>query len=131
MNNKGWGLQMMLVLTSILIIALLLVALITKIKLPFLLSNTSDEHMEQYALYLEKLEDKAEEYAASNFQDRGSELITISYTTLKNAKYIEQLTGPSDNLECNGYVLVKGNEFTPYLKCGLNYKTKGYNFQNE
>jgi hypothetical protein len=130
MNNKGWGLQTMLILSAVLIVALFIAALIVVTNVRILLPNKSDEYMSQYKLYESRLEEEAKEYIADNNIDT-SKTIYVSYKTLLNNKYVEKLVDPYSNLQCNGYVSVKNNDYNPYLKCGLNYRTRGYNFINE
>lgn len=130
MNNKGWGLQAMLILSSILIIALFIVVIIVNTNLRFLRSNKSEEFMQQYKMYENRLTENAKKYIADNSVDTTREKF-VSYKTLLNEKYIEKFIDPNTNLECNGYVSVKDNNYRPYLKCSLSYKTSGYNFQNE
>jgi hypothetical protein len=130
MNNKGWGLQTMLILSSVLIIALFVSVLIVITNVRILMPNNNEEFLSQYKLYESKLEEFAKEYVADTNPDTRKD-INVTYKTLLDNKYVEKLIDPYNNLECNGYVIVRNNEYKPYLKCGLNYRTSGYNFINE
>lgn len=131
MNNKGWGLQEMLVLSLILIVALLISYFILSRNFNFLVTEASQTYKEEYSSYESKLTQQAKNYVKIKYPNRANDLVVVTYNKLKLENYIEEMYDPANNLECNGYVLVKGERFTTYLKCGSNYKTRGYNFQYE
>ena len=52
----------------------------------------------------------------------------------KEEKYVDELIDPNDKKECTGYVefIQDGAKvsYKPYLKCGNNYQTEGYDENN-
>ena len=118
LNNKGWGLQEMLIMSSILFITLLVVAYLIFV----LYSNLDAKQANQYLKLETKLETAAVSYVASrlNFNEG---IITLN--TLKNTGYIDIFTDNNDNA-CSGYVVYKNHEYRPYISCEY-YTTKNYN----
>jgi len=82
----------------------------------------------------DKVSKAAKDYAFNNYNNKlengDSEYVTIE--TLQNEGLIDEVIDPKDSdITCSGYVnfIMRNNEiiYDPYIKCGLNYHTKGYN----
>lgn len=123
MNNTDWGLRTMLSLSFVLIFALFIVVIIVNSKLPILKPTSNNKYNATYISYEIMLREAAEKY--------GNKKEVVTYPELKNKGYIEELIDPATNQECKGYVIIKEDNYTSYLKCGLSYKTSRYNFMNE
>lgn len=114
LNNHGWGLKEMLIISAILILFLLFVA------------------YSIVALY-HNLDNKAPVYsglentlikAAIKYNAVYDSVNFITLQDLKEAEYIEIFTDSNDE-ECDGYVLMEDGDYIPYIKC-KNYKTRGF-----
>jgi competence protein ComGF len=127
MNNKGWGLQEMLILMLILIGALIISYAILVSNLGYLVKeDTSSEFLLQYKAYENELEEAAKKYVTDNYSNRGDDFLVISYFSLKDKKYIAKMMDPNRNIECDGYVEVRANNYEGFLNCSGSYKTIGY-----
>jgi len=121
-NNHGWSLKEMLFLTSILVLAMLVVVVLVNSLYNSLEGTKSSEEKPKSYSYQEvekNLSDAAKRY----YKKEESNLITSD--DLMENKYIDikKLTAGSDI--CEGYVLVEEKEFTPFITC-TNYETEGY-----
>lgn len=125
MNNKGWGIQAMLILTFILILALFISAMLIKQHLSLLVKE-DNQYQDKYESFESLLVTSAKEYVKDKYSNLGNDSLTIEYSSLKNNKYIIKLIDPSTEKECDGYVKVGNANYQSYLSCGL-YKTSGYN----
>ena len=79
----------------------------------------------------------AERYENDNYQGKleSTETYILKYDMLKEKGYIEKkLIDTNSGEECAGYVIFKKMEakisYTPYIKCGNNYQTVGYDASN-
>ena len=79
----------------------------------------------------------AQRYENDNYQGtmESSETWILKYNMLKEKGYVEnKLLDPNGAEECTGYVVFKKEEakitYIPYIKCGNNYKTAGYDETN-
>ena len=75
----------------------------------------------------------AERYQNDTYSGNSSETAVweLSYSMLREANYLDKLIDPNDkNTECTGYVEFIQDRaqisYKPYLKCGTNYQTEGY-----
>ncbi len=125
MNNRGWGLQAMLILTFILILALFISAILIQKNFSFLI-NDENKYAAKYQLYENLLVTSAKEYVTDKYPNLGNDSLTVGYSSLKNNKYIIKLVDPETSKECDGYVKVEAGKYNSYLSCGI-YKTSGYN----
>ena len=125
MNNRGWGLQAMLILTFILILALFISAMLIKQHLSILVKE-DNQYQDKYESFESLLVTSAKEYVKDKYSNLGNDSLTVEYSSLKNNKYIIKLIDPSTEKECDGYVKVDNTNYKSYLSCGL-YKTSGYN----
>jgi uncharacterized protein YxeA len=125
MNNRGWGLQAMLILTFVLILALFISAMLIKQHLSVLVKEES-KYQEKYESFETLLETSAKEYVQDKYSNLGNDSLLVEYSTLKNNKYIIKLIDPETSKECDGYVKVENNDYNGFIVCNLNYKTSGY-----
>lgn len=126
MNNRGWGIQAMLVLAFILILALFISAMLIKQHLSILV-NENAKYIEKYQSFETLLEISAKEYVQDKYSNLGNDSLTIEYSTLRSNKYIIKLIDPETTKECDGYVKVENNNYNSFISCDSNYKTSGYN----
>lgn len=119
LNNKGFGLKQMLIISAILILFLLIVAYYI-----ISLYNSFDKVASQYSNLESEIKAAAVKYNA--IYDAPS---VIDLKSLKEAGFIELFTDSNDK-DCDGYVKVDGKEFKPYIKCEY-YKTRGYKEKEE
>ena len=137
MNQSGWGLKDFLLILGIITLSLLIVAALYRRNF----TNTTEkaevikeEEKETYQDLEYKLQRAAERYQNDNYQGNyeSTETWILSYKLLKEENYLkEKITDINDkSIECDGYVKFKKQEinidYTPYLKCGDYYTTKGY-----
>jgi ArsR family metal-binding transcriptional regulator len=110
LDNKGWGIFDMFLMSGIILIAVLVVVIsmneITNFDDTKVVSNN------EYSLETE-LKQAAKNYY--NKTDDTSDVVSVNLLELQN--YINKTT-------CTGYV-VKSENYKPYIKCGV-YETKGY-----
>ena len=156
MKKEEWSLQKLLKILFIVFLAFLIFALIfkgitsivrgtkkvkEKVKQTEKIEkNTSaePEKVETVKVTYADLENRiklaAERYENDNYQGtlESKERWVLKYKMLKEKEYIQtKLMDPNEsNEECDGYVVFEKVEakitYTPYIKCGNNYKTKGY-----
>ncbi len=78
----------------------------------------------------ELLKSAAIEYVKKYYSDPSVTEVVITNEELEREALISGLHDPKDNsLSCDGYVIYQkeGNTYLPFLKCGTNYVTSGYN----
>lgn len=119
LNNKGFDLKQMLIISAVLFIFLLIVAYYI-----IMLYNQLDSKKAPHYARLES-EIKAAAVKYASIYDAPS---ILDIGTLKDAGFIELFTDNNDK-DCDGYVSIDGNEYTPYIKCEF-YKTRGYREKN-
>lgn len=142
LNNKGWGLQELLLGIGILFFGLLIVVSLINRNFKRLappVPTESDQKrpvQKEYESYKEI--EAAMKKAAIQYNKTiyGADLqegdnITVTLKSLVRDDYIEQVYDIKDSkIVCSGYVtFIKENNkvtYSPYLKCGKKYKTKGY-----
>ena len=148
LDNKGWGLQELLVGLGILLFCLLLISSLINRNFKSLTESMSGNKTNQttpskpvtenqdytsYSAIENALEEAARRYNQAIY---GAELqegdnITVTLKSLIRDNYMKNVYDIKDKkIVCSGYVtfIKKGNQVTyhPYLKCGNKYKTKGY-----
>lgn len=150
LDNRGWGLQELLVGIGILLFCLLLiVSLINRNfkRLSESMGNNKNssteqkrpvqnEEKEEYNSYKDietAMKKAAREYNTAIYGDELQEddNITVTLKSLVRDNYIEPVHDIKDSkIICSGYVtfIKERNKVTysPYLKCGSRYTTKGY-----
>lgn len=142
MNQKGFGLKEFVIIIAVIFICMIIiVSLYQSIfkKEDVELETPVKQEQTEKLTYKElenKLELAAERYQNDNYSGsiENPEVWTLSYSMLKEEKYIDNLADPKDGEECRGYVefIQDGGRisYTPFLKCGKNYQTKGYDENN-
>lgn len=136
LNNRGWGIQAMMVMTLILMLCLIFVGVMiqrnfgTIIKTP----NSNDKEETQQLTYKdieEEIKKASIEYQKTNYSDMlDGEKITVTLTMLENKGLITKVYDIKDSsIKCKGYGLFyKKNDkidYEGYLSCG-EYKTENY-----
>jgi len=122
-NNHGWGLREMLFLSSILFIAVLVVAfLVNKLYDGLVGTPTTSDTARSYQAIEENLKSAAKRYYRQYKNEVGeiilsNELLDVNYLTESKLTYKEDL--------CEGYVMIVDNNFIPFITCD-NYETEGY-----
>ncbi len=144
LNNRGWGLQMLLACILVLMIGLVIVSALVNKNFGYLFQpiDSSNEESkepskddEQPTKTYEQLETSVKEatkkYQAkyySNILD--GEKITVTINQLIKEKLIDKIVDIKDNKVCTGYgqFILKNNTITyeAFLNCS-NYQTLGYN----
>ena len=143
MNQKGFGLKEFVIIIAVIFICMIIIvslyqSLVNKNHIEQSETQTESKETEKvtYQDLENKLEKAAERYQNDNYSGsiENPEVWTLSYSMLKEEKYIDNLTDPKDGEECRGYVefIQDGGRisYTPFLKCGKNYQTKGYDENN-
>ena len=144
MNQKGFGLKEFVIIIAVIFICIIIIMslyqnLINKNHIEQSETQTESKETEKvtYQDLENKLEKAAERYQNDTYQGntQNTEIWTLSYSMLKEEKYIDKLIDPNDkNTECTGYVeFVQDGakiSYTPFLKCDNNYQTQGYDENN-
>ena len=124
LNNRGWGLQAMMVCILILMIALVIVAVIVEKNFKNLINPINNE---SYASLEEKVVDAAKIFHKNNYQNLDDDEV-ISIKALKRNDLLDDIKDIKDNKSCSGYVVIRKDDklnYKAYIKCS-NYTTKGY-----
>ena len=144
MNQKGFGIKEFVIIIAVIFICIIIImslyqSLVNKNHIEQSETQTESKETEKvtYQDLENKLEKAAERYQNDTYQGntQNTEIWTLSYSMLKEEKYIDKLIDPNDkNTECTGYVeFVQDGakiSYTPFLKCGNNYQTQGYDENN-
>ncbi len=124
LNNKGWGTMEMLLLSGGLLIALLVAVFFISKLYGSLEGSVGNKY---YMDLVASLESSARSYINEKDISVNGEY-KISYETLKDAGYIENLEDIDGN-KCNGYVIINRenniNKYNGYISC-KNYKSPNY-----
>ena len=148
MKQNGWGLKDFLFILGMITLALIITAGIYRRSFQNLFGASESEpiketttikEQETYSDLEYKLQRAAERYQNDNYQGtyESTETWVLNYNLLKSKKYLKtKITDINDrNIECNGYVKFYKKEtkieYDPYLKCGTNYQTEGYDEKYE
>ena len=138
MDNKGWGLNTMLAMAAVILIALL-VATFFAIRFNAMVGNTNNESEKKVqkavneAYYVNKVNEltlAADQYLDDNGIILSSEPFQIGLNTLINYDYIEPIKDYLTESRCQGYanayLNISGIKIiNSYIKCD-NYTSKGY-----
>lgn len=136
MNQKGFGIKEFVIVISVIFIAMIIIMSLYQ-------GVVSDEKETKKATKIEEkltyqdleqeLKKAAERYQNDNYSGNAldTEVWSLSYSMLKEEKYLDKLTDPNDKkVECTGYVEFIQDKakisYKPFLKCGSNYETEGY-----
>ena len=137
MNEKGFGLKEFIIMFAVVFVAMLIIMSLFKnisSKTETEPQKTQEEREEvTYQDLEQKLKKAAERYQNDNYSGsiENPEVWTLSYSMLKENGYLDEIKDIKDkDTECTGYVKFVQDggiiTYTPYLKCGSNYETKGY-----
>ena len=135
MNQQGFGIKEFIIFVAVIFISLIIIMTLMQNTVTKQSTDTNQEEVEKVTYQdLEKeLKLAAERYQNDNYSGNAedSETWILSYSMLKENQYLDEIKDIQDtDTECTGYVefVQDGMEisYTPYLKCGSNYKTKGY-----
>ena len=137
-DNKGWGLNTMLIMVVVILVFLLIATYFT-IRMNSMLGidNNKDEQKVQEtinrAYYIDKINDMtdaAEKYINDNDIKLTNDPLKISMATLVGNKYMNFIKDSVTNNNCIGYAIAYYNPSNikvvkSYIKCE-NYESKGY-----
>ena len=134
MNQKGFGLKEFIIIFAVGFICILIISSIYQSIVPNAEMQSEPEKEKITYKDLEyELKQAAERYQNDTYSGNSSETAVweLSYSMLRKEKYLEKLIDPNDkNTECTGYVefIQDGAKisYKPFLKCGTNYQTDGY-----
>lgn len=119
LNNKGWGLKEMMIISAILLLFLLFAAYYI-----YMLYNNLDSSSASVYGQLElKLQTSAVSYVNKHKLQNSKAIISLS--DLQKEGYINLFTDPNDE-DCNGYVIYENQEYKSYISCRY-YTSSGYN----
>ena len=137
-DNKGWGLNTMLIMVCVIIVFLLL-ATYFAIRLNSIMGNKNNESENQVqkmvnqSYYINKVNDMTE--AAEKFINDNEIKISdvkfkVGMATLVNYNYMDYITDSITNNKCTGYSIAYYDAnnikiIRSYIKCD-NYESKGY-----
>jgi len=124
MNNRGWGLRVMLALSMVLVIALLVVVIVYQDTFGDSLLNDGTSSKEVYISLEEKAENAAKDYVIDNNITTNDNMY-ISISKLVRDNYMNSLMDNKEH-KCSGYVAFDGKSYKAYISCGIYYKTSGY-----
>lgn len=138
MNQKGFGLKEFVIIIAIIFVcAIIIMSLYRSIIPNATTSSVTGTKKLTYKDLEDRLELAAERYQNDNYSGNASdtEVWELSYSMLRKEKYLDKLIDPNDeDTECTGYVEFIQDEakvmYKPFLKCGTNYETKGYDGTN-
>lgn len=133
LNNKGWGLKEMVLLSCIILVAVFVAAIMINNLYKDLdmningnntsnSSNSNQNKDEQYTIIERNLLSAAKKYARENKLDddeiiESDTLIDEGYLTLSKMTNEEDI--------CDGYVTKQNSSYKAYISCE-SYETKGY-----
>lgn len=120
LNDKGFGLMQMMIISGVLLLLLLFAAYYIYIFYSKLDVNTGSE----YAFLESKLQTSAIKYVIDEKIDN-NKIHSLSYELLLEKGYIDDFYDDNEN-ECNGYVIIRNSDYKTYIKCD-SYKSSGYN----
>jgi len=128
LNNRGWGLRSMLILSAILIfffsLAIYFIYLLYSSLSMDLKSESDYVDILQYEAIEDRLKLAGENYLEEINQEFTEEVV-IYIDDLVDADYIDYITDPNTDNLCEGYVSVKDDVVYPYINCDK-YITEGY-----
>lgn len=135
MNNKGFGIKNFIIIIAVMFISIIIATSLYSQSIASLPSQTNEETVKSktYEDLTEELLKAAERYQNDNYSANSDEQVTwiLKYSLLRKEKYLSKIYDIKDKkIECTGYVEFNQDKaeisYKPFLKCGDNYKTKGY-----
>ena len=139
MNNKGFGIKNFIIIIAVMFISIIIAMSLYNQSIASLPSQTNEETVKSktYEDLTDKLLKAAERYQNDNYSANSDEQVTwiLKYSLLRKEKYLSKIYDIKDKkIECTGYVEFNQDKaeisYKPFLKCGDNYKTKGYEEEN-
>ena len=116
LNNRGWGLTQMIIMSAILFFLLFVVSYYI-----YVFYNKLDERDgSQYFALESKLKSAAVLYSKNISSPSGR----VSLYTLKSLGYIDTFND-EDGRVCNGYVIYNDDRFDSYIRCN-NFVSSNY-----
>ena len=134
LNEKGWGYGFLIFFAALFILILIGAAIginslskKNKKSEPVPLEETKD-YARMYGLLEDKLKNAGEYYVLDNEtslnNDGNSSKVSLTY--LKSHGYINNITDPIYNTDCDGFVIIKSkDDVSAFIKCS-EYKTQNY-----
>ena len=127
-DNRGFGIQSMMIAVLVLMMCLVLISAFANI----VFNNISNEETNStdYIEIEEKVEQATKKYQQKYYNNilDGDE-IKVSLKSLQNEGFIDILKDNKNNI-CDGYAYIIGKEnkviYNAYIRCGNEYKTKGF-----
>ena len=144
LNNRGWGLQAMMIGVLVLMIALIITAvlinkvfgdIIEPINKPNYIENSDAKEESTYKTYQEmenEIITAAKKYQKKYYSDiLDGEKITVTVKNLQAEYFIDELTDiKNEKTICTGYATFLNDDdkisYKAYIKCGNSYETIGY-----
>lgn len=137
MNQEGWGFKEFILIFAVIMFLIIITFIIYAVSFKPEKVTSSVEIKKNISLTYEDLENTlkrgAQRYQNDNYSgnSESDETWILTYEMLREKGYIkDKLLDPNDNSECGGYVrfIKRGAsiKYIPYLKCGDNYKSEGY-----
>lgn len=139
MNNKGFGIKNFIIIIAVMFISIIIATSLYNQSIASLPSQTNEETVKSktYEDLTDELLKAAERYQNDNYSANSDEQVTwiLKYSLLRKEKYLSKIYDIKDKkIECTGYVEFNQDKaeisYKPFLKCGDNYKTKGYEEEN-
>ena len=137
MDNRGFGLRIMLFFCIVFISLIIVVTSIVNTNFKSLAREKGTKSKYSYFDLEIKMVKAATNYSNKMYSTsiRENTEVGLNLKTLKNSNYLTTIKDPYNNKECSGYVILKKGrhniQYIPYLKCGTNYKTIGYDVKYE
>ena len=132
MNNKGWGLNEMLICCGLLGIAFIVAVALIEQNFKDLSDSLKENTVETHTY--EQIESSFVQSSMKYIEDQNIEMengstIKITNDTLLHNGYIKKMYDKNENL-CDGYVVFSKEKgkytYSPYIKCGSSYQTEGF-----
>lgn len=136
MNQKGFGIKEFIIVISVIFIAMIVIMSLYQSMVSEEKETIEEPKKEEKITYQDleqELKKAAERYQNDTYSGNSldTEVWSLSYSMLKEEKYLDKLIDPNDKkIECTGYVEFIQDKakisYKPFLKCGSNYETEGY-----
>lgn len=123
MNNQGWGLREMIILSAIILFFVILESILisnlySKLEMP---ETNKPSSSLTYTQIEENLKQASKQYYKKYKTDIGN--IILSEDLIKSG-YLKKNKLSTSNDTCEGYVIID-EDFMPFITCA-NYETEGY-----
>lgn len=135
MNNQGWGLRIMLFFCAVFILIIVMVSAALDKSFNDIAPKKEKVDTNPFYTLEVRMVNATKNYIQDNYNDVNDIALEVSLPDLTQKNYIEKIKDPYTKIECNGYVIfTKKNSnisYEPYLKCGSDYMTSGYEMKYE